>query len=66
MEYKGLGIKQAAYQVIHEKVGALGGDGGIIGIDSKGNIAMEMNTTGMYRAHINAQGELTVKIYKDE
>ncbi len=66
MEYKGLGIEQAAYQVIHEKVGALGGDGGIIGIDSKGNIAMEMNTTGMYRAHINSQGELTVKIYKDE
>ena len=66
MEYKGLGIEQAAHQVIHEKVGALGGDGGIIGIDSKGNIAMEMNTTGMYRAHINAQGELTVKIYKDE
>jgi len=25
-----------------------------------------MNTTGMYRAHINAKGELTVKIYKDE
>jgi beta-aspartyl-peptidase (threonine type) len=52
--------------VIHEKVAKLGGDGGIVGIDNRGNVAMEMNTAGMYRAHIDANGKLTVKIYQDE
>ncbi|GHC43620.1 isoaspartyl peptidase/L-asparaginase family protein [Ulvibacter litoralis] len=65
MEYKGVTLQEAARIVIQEKVPALGGDGGIIGIDNQGNIAMEFNTAGMYRAHINAQGELTIKIYKD-
>lgn len=63
IEYKGLSLKEAARIVIHDKVAKLGGNGGVIAIDNKGNIAMEMNTPGMYRAHINSQGELTVKIF---
>ena len=66
VEYKGLSIQEAARIVIHEKVATLGGDGGVVGLDRQGNVAMEMNTAGMYRAHMNAAGELTVKIYKDE
>ena len=66
MEYKGLSIQEAARIVIHEKVAKLGCDGGVVGIDHQGNVAMEMNTPGMYRAHINSMGNLTVKIYKDE
>tara|TARA_B100000989_G_scaffold216261_1_gene164655 strand:- start:357 stop:1355 length:999 start_codon:yes stop_codon:yes gene_type:complete len=66
MEYKGLSIQEASRIVIHEKVATLGGDGGIVGIDKQGNVAMEMNTPGMYRAHIDNDGNLTVKIYKDE
>ena len=65
LESKGLSIQEAAHTVIHEKVGGLGGDGGVVGIDSKGNVAMEMNTPGMYRAHMDAEGKLNVKIYKD-
>ena len=66
VEYKGLSIAEAARIVIHEKVAKLGGDGGIVGLDRFGNVAMEMNTEGMYRAHMNAQGEQTIKIYKHE
>ncbi len=66
MEYKGLSLKEAARSVIHDKVGQLGGDGGIVAIDYQGNIAMEMNTPGMYRAHMDASGKLSVKIYQDE
>jgi beta-aspartyl-peptidase (threonine type) len=65
MEYKGISIEEASRIVIHEKVAKLGGDGGVIGIDRLGNIAMEMNTKGMYRAHMNSEDELIVKIYKD-
>jgi len=66
MEYKGISLQEAAQEVIQNKVPALGGDGGIVAIDKHGNIAMEFNTAGMYRAHMNAKGELIVKIYKDE
>ena len=66
MEYKKLSIQDAAYEVIYNKVAKLGGDGGVIGIDSKGNMMMEMNTPGMYRAKMDASGKLEVKIYEDE
>jgi len=64
MDYKGMSIQDAAREVIHDKVGGLGGDGGIVAIDNKGNIAMEFNTAGMYRAHMNADGELVIGIYE--
>jgi len=63
MEYKNLSIRKAAKTVI-DKISKMGGDGGVIAIDKQGNIAMEMNTSGMYRAHINSKGEIDVKIYK--
>ena len=63
IEYKNLSIRKAAKTVI-EKISKMGGDGGVIAIDNQGNIAMEMNTSGMYRAHINSKGEIDVKIYK--
>jgi len=65
MEYKGMSLKDAAHEVIHDKVGNLGGDGGIVAVDKNGNVAMEFNTAGMYRATMNDKGELIVKIYKD-
>lgn len=66
MEYKGLTLQEAATEVIQKKVPALGGDGGIVAIDKDGNIAMEFNTAGMYRASMNSKGELVIKIYKEE
>jgi len=65
MEYKGLSLNEAAKEVIQKKVPALGGDGGIIAIDKDGNMVMEFNTEGMYRASMNAKGELVIAIYKD-
>ena len=49
-----------------EIVKELGGDGGVVVLDRYGNVAMEFNTAGMYRAHMDAKGNLSVKIYKDE
>lgn len=64
MEYKGMSLHKAAHEVIQKKVPALGGDGGIVAIDKNGNVAMEFNTAGMYRATMNAEGELEIGIYK--
>ncbi|NJW53888.1 isoaspartyl peptidase/L-asparaginase family protein [Salinimicrobium oceani] len=63
MEYKGLSLEEAAKEVIQKKIPALGGDGGIIAIDHQGNVAMEFNTAGMYRAKMDRDGTLKIGIY---
>ena len=64
MEYKDITLQEAAQKVIQEKIPALGGSGGIVAIDNKGNVAIEFNTAGMYRATMDNQGELKIGIYK--
>lgn len=64
MEYKGMSLMAAATSVI-EKVGRLGGSGGIIAIDHEGNIAMPFNSEGMYRGYVGENGTVVVEIYKD-
>jgi beta-aspartyl-peptidase (threonine type) len=65
MEYKGLSLKEAAQEVIQKKIPELGGDGGIIAIDKYGNMTMEFNTSGMFRATMNEKGELYIGMYND-
>lgn len=65
MELKGMSLQEAANEMIYKKLPALGGDGGLIGIDKQGNIIMAFCTPGMYRGFINLKGEMDVKIYKD-
>ncbi|RFN59275.1 isoaspartyl peptidase/L-asparaginase family protein [Marixanthomonas ophiurae] len=65
MEYKGVTLQEAAQEVIQKKVPDLGGNGGIIAIDKDGNVSMEFNTAGMYRAHMNAEGDLKIGLYKE-
>jgi beta-aspartyl-peptidase (threonine type) len=36
----------------------------VIGLDKKGNIAMEFNTSGMFRGYIKSNGEKKVAIFK--
>jgi len=62
--YKNENIVDASKKSL-DKVKATGGDGGVIGLDKNGNVAMEFNTAGMYRAHIDNEGNITIKIYKD-
>lgn len=52
MEYKGLSVQQAGNAVI-KKVGDMGGDGGLIALDKKGNMTMSFNTEGMYLSLIH-------------
>ncbi|MCP5052155.1 MAG: beta-aspartyl-peptidase, partial [bacterium] len=52
-------------EVVMKKLKKLGGTGGIIAIDNKGNPAMIFNTPGMYRGHIDKNGTITIKFYND-
>lgn len=49
MEYAGLSLQQASDRVVMEKLLAMGGSGGMIAIDSQGNVALPFNSEGMYR-----------------
>ncbi|MDX1350980.1 MAG: isoaspartyl peptidase/L-asparaginase [Putridiphycobacter sp.] len=65
MAYKSLSLAEAANEVIHHHVMEIGGDGGLIAIDSSGNIAMPFNTEGMYRAAKDSEGLHQILIYKE-
>ncbi|MAP55608.1 MAG: beta-aspartyl-peptidase [Altibacter sp.] len=65
MEYKGCSLEEAALEVIQNRMGELGGDGGLIAVDAKGNIAMPFNTEGMYRGCKNSEGKKIIAIYND-
>lgn len=66
MEYKNLTLEEAARQVVQEKLKNAGGDCGIIGIDRKGNITMEFNTTGMYRGYLTSNGKKELFIFREQ
>jgi L-asparaginase / beta-aspartyl-peptidase len=65
MEYKNLSLHDAMNEVVHGKLIEMDGEGGMIGIDANGNVAMMFNSAGMYRATINTKGEKSIGIYKD-
>lgn len=63
MAYKGLSVQEAGKAVI-EKVGKLGGNGGLIALDKEGHAALPFNTEGMYRGLVTADGKIIIEIYK--
>lgn len=63
MSYLKEDVRTASQNVI-DKIGELGGDGGMIALDKNGRVAMPFNTAGMYRATITKSGKVDVKIYE--
>ncbi|MFC3123311.1 isoaspartyl peptidase/L-asparaginase family protein [Agaribacter flavus] len=66
VKYQGVSIKDAGETVINDVLLPMGGTGGVIIIDAKGNIAMPFNTEGMYRAAVDVNGKVSVAIYRSE
>ncbi|WP_034923317.1 isoaspartyl peptidase/L-asparaginase family protein [Gillisia sp. CAL575] len=64
MEYKGMSLEEASNEVINKRILEIGGDGGLIAVDAKGNISMPFNTEGMYRASKSSSGLEEIAIYK--
>jgi len=65
MKYKNLSLQDAAREVV-EKLRAIGGEGGLIAVDTKGNLTLPFNSEGMYRGFVAADGEFIIKIYGDQ
>ncbi len=65
MEYKNLSLHDAMDIVVNQKLVAMNGEGGMIGVDAAGNTAMLFNSAGMYRGMRNSSGSNIIGIYKD-
>ncbi len=63
--YGGASLQDAADAVIMQEVPSLGGDGGAIAVDARGNIALPFNTSGMYRGWIAADGGRGTAIFRE-
>jgi L-asparaginase / beta-aspartyl-peptidase len=65
MEYKGLSLQEAMNEVVNNKLTKIDGEGGMIGVDAAGNVALLFNSAGMYRGARTSDGTSFVRIYKD-
>lgn len=63
MEYKGYTLQQAMETVTLDKLVKINGEGGMIGADAKGNVALVFNSEGMYRGWQKSNGEKVTAIY---
>ncbi len=64
IKYSGMSVQEACERVIYDELPAIGGSGGIIALDRKGNYCMVFNTEGMYRAARQKGKEPEILIYK--
>lgn len=63
VRHGGASLENAAQSVITE-IEELGGTGGVIALDREGNIATPFSTSGMFRAYVNTEGEMAVRIFE--
>jgi len=63
ISYQHLSLADAARAAL-DKMKKLGGDGGLIALNKKGEVTMPFNTEGMYRGTVTESGKIQVLIYK--
>lgn len=64
MRYAGQSLQQAADAVMFEELPSIGGKGGLIAVDAKGNFVMPFNTEGMYRGFAHPGQTPVTEIYR--
>jgi beta-aspartyl-peptidase (threonine type) len=63
MAYKNISLAAAAHTVIHEKIAGLKASGGVIALNKAGDIVMDFNSDGMFRASRDSRGRKDFAIY---
>ncbi|WP_299687351.1 isoaspartyl peptidase/L-asparaginase [uncultured Vibrio sp.] len=66
MRYLKEDVHTACEAIIQGELKAMGGEGGLIAMDGQGDIHFAMNSSGMYRASVDTEGQVEVKIYADD
>jgi beta-aspartyl-peptidase (threonine type) len=62
VEYRGLTLEEAAREMLHLHIRALGGSGGLIAIDARGKVVMDLSSEGMFRGVRDSSGRREVAI----
>lgn len=65
VRYRGLGVREAAHEVVMQQLVRLGGEGGVIAIGRDGSIAMPFNSEGMLRGAMDSRGLLMTGLMAD-
>jgi beta-aspartyl-peptidase (threonine type) len=65
VDYRNWSLERAAREVVQNKLKPAGGDGGIIAVDARGNVVMEFNSEGMFRAMRDSRGRREIAIYRE-
>lgn len=66
IKYLDQSLQEATGEIINDKLKKQGAEGGLIAIDSAGNIAMPFNTSGMFRGYLLPDSLAKISIFKDE
>ncbi len=64
MRYRGIGVREAADEVVMKQLVALGGSGGVIAVGRDGSIAMPFNSPGMLRGAMDSNGRFETAILR--
>jgi beta-aspartyl-peptidase (threonine type) len=64
MRFGGRSLAEAVREVVLDELPALHGEGGVVAIDARGEVAMEFNSEGMFRASRTAGAEPQIAIYR--
>jgi beta-aspartyl-peptidase (threonine type) len=65
MRYRGLGVVEAADEVVMRQLVRLGGSGGVIAVGRDGRIAMPFNSEGMLRGAMDSRGLFATGLLRD-
>jgi beta-aspartyl-peptidase (threonine type) len=65
MKYRQLPLADATNEVVNQKLKKLGGGGGLISVDAKGNVSTPFNTPGMFHGWVKADGTLHIAIFEE-
>jgi beta-aspartyl-peptidase (threonine type) len=66
VQYRNMSIQAAADEIVQRTLKPIGGEGGVIGLDARGNVMMSFNTTGMGRGYVGADGKPTIMFTSHE
>jgi len=64
VRYRGMGVREAANEVVMKQLVKLGGSGGVIAVGRDGSIAMPFNSPGMLRGAMDSRGRLETAILR--
>jgi L-asparaginase / beta-aspartyl-peptidase len=65
VKYKGLTLAQAVHELVQVRLKSQGGDGGLIAVGKDGELVLDFNSDGMFRAARDSRGRKEVAIYPE-